>query len=91
MGGDDIGVWIIGRVLHWAETVDLIVIGNNDHATGMLASGALDTGAALDQSIFFGIGDSLAALLQEMLNIAKSGLILNGTNSTCFEHMVTAK
>ena len=57
----------------------------------MLASGALDTGAALDQSIFFGIGDSLAALLQEMLNIAKSGLILNGTNSTCFEHMVTAK
>ena len=91
MGGDDIGVWIIGRVLHWTEIVDLIVIGNNDHDTGMLASGALDTSAALNQPVFLSIGDSLAALLQEMLNIAKSGLILNGTNSTCFEHMVTAK
>ncbi len=37
---------IVGRVLHRAEILRLVIVGHDDHAAGMLPGGALDAGAA---------------------------------------------
>ena len=44
---------VIRRMLHRSEVVDLVVIGHNNHAARMLAGGALDTGTAQGQALFF--------------------------------------
>ena len=51
---------IIRRVLDGAEIVDLVGIGRNHHAAGVLAGGALDTGAAQGQVVLLGVVDGLA-------------------------------
>ena len=53
VGGDDVRIRVIRRMLHRSEVIDLVVIGHNNHAARMLAGGALDTGTAQGQALFF--------------------------------------
>ena len=46
MGGDVVAGHIVGRVLYGAEFVNIVALGHNDHAAGVLARGAADTGTA---------------------------------------------
>ena len=46
MGGDDVGVGVVRRVLHGAEVPDLVFLGDDHQAAGVLAGGALDADAA---------------------------------------------
>ena len=67
-------------------------LGTTTIPPGMLASGALDTGAALEPDAFSSaLVHSNAALLTVFFHIANSGLIRNGADSTCFEHVVLAE
>ena len=49
VGGQNIAVCLIRRMLDRREIVHLIIRRDNDHAAGMLTGGALDTGAAFCQ------------------------------------------
>ena len=42
VGGYDVGIGVIGRVLDGTEIVDLVLLGNNDDAAGVLACGTLN-------------------------------------------------
>ncbi|MPM09307.1 hypothetical protein SDC9_55623 [bioreactor metagenome] len=53
---DDIGTAVVRRVLDRAEVVDLLVLGDDHHAAGMLAGRALDPGTAQRQTVFFRLG-----------------------------------
>ena len=89
VSGNDIRIGIIRRVLHRAEIIHLVFIGNNDHSARVLPSGTLNAGTALDQSVFLSICYRLTPFLQKMLHISESGLVLYGTDGACLKYMVT--
>ena len=82
---------IIRRVLDGAEIVDLVGIGHNHHAAGVLSGGALDTGAAQGQAVLLGVVDGPAAGLQILFDVAVGGLVLNAGHCTRLEHIGLAE
>ena len=56
VGGDDVGVRVVGRMLDGTEIVDLPVLGDDHHAAGVLAGGPADPGAAQGQTVFLRLG-----------------------------------
>ena len=82
---------IIRRVLDGAEIVDLVGVGHNDHAAGVLAGGALDTGAAQGQAVLLGVVDGFAAGLQILFDVAVGGLVLNAGHRARLEHIGLAE
>ena len=92
MGGDDVRVLVVRRMLHRAEVVDLLVLGDDHHAPGVLAGGALYPGAPLGQAEHLGEGHVLAARhLQVLLHIANGGLLRHRADGARPEHVVLAK
>ena len=91
VGGDNVAVGVVGGVLHGTEVVDLLVLGNNHHASGMLAGGALDAGAADGQAIFFRLGGHLSPLIQVLFHVTEGGLFRHGADGTGTEHVGLSK
>ena len=87
MGGDNIGVGIVGGVLDGAEVVDLLVLGNDHHAAGVLSGGPLDPGAALGKAEHFGPGGRLPPLLHILLYVAEGGLLGHSADGARPEHV----
>ena len=80
MGGDLVGIGVIRRVLHGAEIPDLIFLGNNHQAAGVLARGSPDTDAACRKPVFLRPVGSFAPFRQVLFDIAEGGLFRNGAN-----------
>ena len=91
MGGDLIGIGIIGRMLHWAEVPNLIFLGNNNQTAGVLSRSTAHTHTAGSQAGFFGLGGGLITLLQVLFYIAESGFLRHGADGTGTEHMGRAE
>ena len=91
MGGDDVRVGVVSRVLHRAEIIDFLVAGDDHHAAGMLSGGALDIGTAQRQPFFFRPGHLLFPLFQVLEHKAVSGFFRHGTHSAGLEHMALAE
>ena len=91
MGGDVGVLLVVGRVLHRAEVVDLHAPGDDDHAAGVLAGGALDARAPQGQALFLGPVEGEAPLLGVFAHVADGGLIRHGGDGAGLEHVVTAE
>ena len=87
VGGDDVAVGVVRRVLHRAEVVDLLVLGDDHHAAGVLARGALHAGASQGQAVLLRLRHGQSPLVQIVLHIAESGLFRHGADSARPEHM----
>ena len=91
VGGDDIGIGVVRRVLYGTEVIDLLVLGDDHHAAGVLAGGALDAGAADGQAVLLRLGGRPPPLLQVLLHIAESRLFRHRTNGPGSEHVGLSK
>ena len=92
MGGDDVGILVIRRVLHGAEVVNLLVLGDHHHAAGVLSGGALDTHAASGQTEHLRKRHvHFPDALHVLSDIADGGLLRHSTDGTGAEHMVVSK
>ena len=87
MGGDNIGIRLIGRMLHRSEIVYIILLRHDDNAAGMLASGTFRTKAATDQPFHLRTVDGNTFILQEVGGIAEGSLIRQGTDGAGLERL----
>ena len=87
VGGDDVAVGVVGGVLDGTEVIDLLVLGDNHHAAGVLPRGALDAGAADGQPVLLRLGDCSPLLLQVFLHIAEGGLFRHCADGARTEHV----
>src|SRR5699024_1314370 len=60
VGGQQAALDVVGRVLNGTEVINVEGIRDDDHAAGVLAGGALDTGTADAQAVFLGTVDGAA-------------------------------
>ena len=88
MGGDDIGIRIIRRVLHRAEVRHIHILRDDDKPTGMLARGALDTHETQSKAVFLRFGSLDAPLFQILLDIAVGSFFRKGADGAGTEDMV---
>ena len=88
MGGDDVAVRIVGRVLHGAEIRNVLILRDDDEAAGVLAGRALDTGAAQGQAVLLGVVHRAAALVQILFHIAVGRLFRQRADRPGAEHVV---
>ena len=91
MGGDNVGIRVIGRVLHRAEIVDLLVLGDDHHAAGVLSGGPFDPGTALGQPQHLRLGGGLASFLQVLFYVAEGGLFRYRADGARPEHVGLSK
>ena len=87
VGGDNVRIRVIRRMLHRSEVIDLVVIGHNNHAARMLTGGALDTGTAQGQALFFIAVHMEPPLLIVAAHIAKGCLFRHSGDGSRLEHM----
>ena len=87
VSGNDVAVGIVGGVLHRTEVVDLPVLGDDHHAAGVLAGGALDAGAALGQPVLLRPVYRPSPLIHVLLDIAEGGLFRHGADGARPEHV----
>ena len=91
VGGQQAARHVIGRVLDGAEIVDLVGVGHDDHAAGMLAGGALDAGAAQRQAVLLGVVDRSPPLFQIFFDVAIRRFVLNAGHGAGLEDVGLAE
>ena len=91
MGGDDVAVRIVGRVLHGAEIRDVLVLRDDDEAAGVLAGRALDADAAEREAVHLRLRQGLAALLEVLEDIAVGRLFRQRADRAGAEHVIRAE
>ena len=91
VGGDDLAVGVVGGVLHGAEVVDLVVLGDDHHAARVLAGGALHAGAAQGQAALLRLGHHQSPLVQIVLHIAIGRLFRHRADGPGPEHVGLAE
>ena len=91
VGGYIRRVLLIGRVLYWAEIVDLHASWNYYHAAGMLARGALHAGTAQGQPLLFGLMQCAVPLFSIALYISVGCFLLYAGYGPRFKHVVPAE
>ena len=91
MGGDDVAVRIVGRVLHGAEIRDVLVLRDDDEAAGMLTGRALDADAAEREAVHLRLRQGLAALLEVLEDIAVGRLFRQRADRAGAEHVIRAE
>ena len=91
MGGDDIGIRIIRRVLHRAEVGHIHILRDDDKPAGMLAGGAFDAYKPQSQAVFLRLGGFEAPLIQILLDIAVGSFFCQGADGAGTEDMVGAE
>ena len=85
MCGNDIAVYIIGRMLHRRKFLDLLTHGQYDDSSRMLARSTTDAGATLHNTVDLTVTLVLSPLFIIILHITKCGLFRKGTNGSCLE------
>ena len=91
VGGDDTAIHIIGRMLYRREKMHIHIARHYHDASWMLASGTLDSHAALSQTIYIGNMFSLSFFFEEFFHIAKSCLICHSLDRTGLINIILAK
>ena len=91
VGGNDIGVGVVCRVLHGAEIVDAVFGGHYDDTARMLTCGTFDTNKAADHLVYLCARQRDTFAFKIFHNEAESGLGSQGTDSTCAEHVAFAE
>ena len=91
MGGDDVAVRIVGRVLHGAEIRDVLILRDDDEAAGVLAGRALDADAAEREAVHLRLRQGLAALLEILEHIAIGRLFGQRADRAGAEHVIRAE
>ena len=91
VGGQQAARHVIGRVLDGAEVVDLVGVGHDDHAAGVLAGGALDAGAAQRQAVLLGVVDRSPPLIQIFFDVAIRRFVLDAGHGAGFEDVGLAE
>ena len=91
MGGDDVAVRVVGGVLDGTEVIDLLVLGDDHHAAGVLSGGPLDSGTAQSQPVLLRLGGRQPPLRQILFHIAEGGLLRHGADGPRPEHMGLAE
>ena len=64
VGGDDVRMGIVRRVLDWAEIIDFFVARDDHHAARMLTGGTLDVGTSSGQTGLFRLRNGQIPLFQ---------------------------
>ena len=77
VGGQQTARHIVRRMLDGAEIVDLVGVGHDHHAAGMLAGGALNAGAAQRQAVLLSVVDGPSPLFQIFFDVAIGRFVLN--------------
>ena len=91
VGGQQAARHVIGRVLDGAEVVDLVGVGHDDHAAGVLAGGALDAGAAQRQAVLLGVIDRSPPLFQIFFDVAIRRFVLDAGHGAGLEDVGLAE
>ena len=91
VGGDVVVFLVVGGVLHRAEVVDLHAPGDDNHAAGVLARGALDARTAQSQALLLRLVQGDALCLGILAHVANGGLVRHGGDGASLEHVVPAK
>ena len=89
--GDDIGIRVVGGVLHGGKIVHAVLLGHNDDAAGVLTRSALDADAALDKTIHIRAAERNALAVEIFRDKAERRFGRHGTDGTCAEHVFTAE
>ena len=74
VSGDDLRIRSISRMLNRCEVVNIVIRRNNDHSSGVLTCGTLDSRTADGKTGQFRIIEGYAVFLAVFLNVAVSGL-----------------
>ena len=91
VGGDDVRVHVVGRVLYRTKLVNLVVIGHDDDAARMLAGGSLHPGAVLGQPVRFEFIDRPLPFFEKFHYVAVGGLVCHRTYGTSLEYILFAE
>ena len=91
MGGNDVAVRIVGRVLHGAEIRDVLILRDDDEAAGVLAGRALDADAAEREAVHLRLRQRLAAFLEVLEHIAIGRLFSQRADRAGAEHVIRAE
>ena len=91
MGGDELGRWVVSRVLHGGKLVDFIFLRHNHHAGGVLTCGSLNAHAALYQPLFLRVAALNMPLFQILADIAVGGLVCQSAYRAGTENVTFAK
>ena len=79
-------------MLHRAEIIDLLILGNDHHTAGVLARGALYIHAASGQPQHLGKGHAGPShQLQVLFRIADGRFLRHSTDGTGSEHMILSE
>ncbi|MPM31492.1 hypothetical protein SDC9_78047 [bioreactor metagenome] len=87
MGGDDVALRVVRRVLDGAEILHLHIVRHHHKASGMLAGGAPNAHAAQSQTVFLRPSRSCAVLFQILFHHAISGLLRQSADGARAEHL----
>ena len=91
VGGDDVAVRIVGRMLHGAEIRDVLVLRDDDKAAGVLAGRALDADTAERKAVHLRLRQGLAALLKILEYVAVGRLFGQRADRSGAEHVIRAE
>ncbi len=91
VGGDDVRIDVVRRVLDRAEILGLVIVRYDDHAARMLPGRSFDAGTADRQAVDFGVVQDQSALLGVFFDITERGLVGHGGDGTGLEHVVAAE
>ena len=75
VGGDDVRIDVVRRMLDRGKIEHIVIIRHNDHAARVLTGGALDPGAAFAQAVFLRFMQGHSPLVQVVFYITIGGLI----------------
>ena len=91
MGGDNVAVRVVCRMLDGAEIRHVHVLRHDDEAAWVLTRGALDADKPQREAVLLGLGRLYPALLKIFLDIAVGGLFGEGAYRSGAENMVGAE
>ena len=91
VGGDDVAVRVVCRMLHGAEIRDVLILRDDDEAAGVLTGRALDADAAERKAVHLRLRQGLAALLEILEHIAIGRLFSQRADRAGAEHVIRAE
>ena len=91
VGGNDLGIRVVRRMLNRTDVVNLNLLGHNDNAARMLTRGAAHARAACGKAVFLRAGALNAALLHVLFDITERGFFGNRADGARSEHMVVSE
>ena len=87
VGGNGVCRGVVCRMLDRAEVPDLVLLGDDHQAAGMLAGGSTDPHTAGREPVFLRPGDGPAPLRQVFFHISKGRLLRHGANGPGSKHV----